>query len=235
MSSGFFGFFAHTGMLEVLEDAGLLPQRISGASAGALVGGAFAAGLSARAFAAELLALKREQFWDPAPGAGLLSGRLFRDRLESILPVKRFEDCRTPLAVSTFDLIGRRTRVLDKGLLAPAIQASCAVPFMFHPVWVDGVPLWDGGVTDRPGLVGMPTDEPVFYHHLASRSPWRRAKSPALRVPARALMVTLVIETLPRAGPFRLEAGARAYEEAKRATRVALRRPVKDGIVRISA
>ena len=30
MSSGFFGFFAHAGMLTVLEDEGFLPSRLSG-------------------------------------------------------------------------------------------------------------------------------------------------------------------------------------------------------------
>ena len=47
MSSGFFGFFAHCGVLSVLEDEGLVPSRASGSSAGALVTGAWAAGLDA--------------------------------------------------------------------------------------------------------------------------------------------------------------------------------------------
>ena len=49
MSSGFFGFFAHTGVVTVLEDEGLLPSRVSGSSAGALVGGAWAAGVRSNA------------------------------------------------------------------------------------------------------------------------------------------------------------------------------------------
>ena len=36
MSSGFFGFFAHTGVVEVLDEEGLRPARLYGASAGAL-------------------------------------------------------------------------------------------------------------------------------------------------------------------------------------------------------
>src|SRR3954463_15684284 len=84
LSSGFFGFFAHTGLMTVLEDEGLLPARLTGSRAGAPVAGLWAAGLSASTLRNELLALRREHFWDPAPGLGLLRGRLFRERLEGL-------------------------------------------------------------------------------------------------------------------------------------------------------
>ena len=71
MSSGFFAFFAHTGMLAALRARGLAPAHVAGASAGALVGGAWAAGLEPQELAAELTALRRADFWDPAPGLGL--------------------------------------------------------------------------------------------------------------------------------------------------------------------
>src|SRR4051794_35975321 len=128
MSSGFFGFFAHTGVLEVLEERGLLPRRVSGSSAGALVSGAWAAGLDPAALARELLALRRADFWDPALGAGFLRGRLFRERLQTMLPAREFSDCRVPLAVSVFDVFAQKTRVIDRGPIAAAIHASCAVP-----------------------------------------------------------------------------------------------------------
>jgi NTE family protein len=65
----------------------------------------------------------------------------------------------------------------------------------------------------------------VLYHHLSSRSPWRRPGSPALRVPERAGLVPLVIDGLPRVGPFRLDEGPRAFEVARRATHAALDAP----------
>ena len=43
MSSGFFGFFAHAGVVSVLEEEQLFPARVSGSSAGALIGGTFGA------------------------------------------------------------------------------------------------------------------------------------------------------------------------------------------------
>jgi NTE family protein len=46
-------------------------------------------------------------------------------------------------------------------------------------------------------------------------------------------MVTLVIEGLPRSGPFRLDAGRRALEQAREATKRALDAPILDGVVRV--
>ncbi len=223
LSSGFFGFFAHAGVLSVLEDEGLVPSRLSGSSAGALVAGAWAAGVDAQPLSRELLALRREDFWDPRPGIGLLAGRLFRTRLEALLPARSFAACRAPLALSVYDLVRRRTRVLAEGNVAAAIHASCAIPVLFQPVWHAGGLLIDGGVLDRPGLAGMPAGERVLYHHLASRSPWRRPGSPSLRLPRRAGLVPLVLEgVMPRVGPFRLSAGRLAFEHARVATRAAL-------------
>jgi NTE family protein len=235
MSSGFFGFFAHTGMLGALEERGLVPERVGGSSAGALVGGVWASGRSTEHIATTLLALRREHFWDPAIGPGLLRGRRFRELLEETLDARDFETCRVPAFTAVYDVVGRIVRVMDRGLLAPAIQASCAVPGLFHPVWLDGRPHVDGGVADRPGLSGTRPGERVLFHHLASRSPWRREGSKAMEIPTQEGMTTLVIEGLPRVGPFRLPAGKLAFEQARAATRRALGRPIQIDRVRISA
>lgn len=232
MSSGFFSFFAHTGFLTVLEDEGLVPSRISGSSAGALVGAAWAAGLDAPVLAAELERLQRRDFWDPGVGAGLLRGRMFRDRLERLLPARTFEEVRAPAAVSVFDVAARRTRIVDRGEIPSAIHASCAVPLLFHPVWIEGRAYLDGGILDRPGLDGMPREQKrVLFHHIASRSPWRSKEGAA--IPKRDGMITLVLEGLPRSGPFRLDEGRRAYRVAREATKRALdcKIPANDVVV----
>ncbi|MFT3766070.1 MAG: patatin-like phospholipase family protein [Minicystis sp.] len=233
LSSGFFGFFAHTGLMTVLEDEGLLPARLSGSSAGALVAGLWSSGVGAARIRDELHALRREHFWDPGPGLGLLRGRLFRERLESILAARTFAGCRAPLSISVYDVLSRTTRVLTEGDLAPAIQASCCVPFLFHPVWHGGRPLLDGGIADRPGILGLPRGERALHHHLASRSPWRAPGSDSMAVPARAGLVALVLGDLPRVGPFRLEQGPRAFAAARRAAQEALERRVDGEVVRV--
>ena len=223
MSSGFFGFFAHAGMLSVLEEAGLRPSRVTGSSAGALVGATWASGVDAQGLADELLGLERRDFWDPGFGVGLLRGRLFHERLERLLRAKSFEACRVPVAVSVFDIRTRTTHVIERGSLNVAVRASCAVPVLFHPVMIDGRPYFDGGILDRPGLFGMPAgEERVLFHHLTSRSPWRTK----LELPRREGMITLAIEDLPRSGPFKLDAGRRAFHVAREATLRALDRTI---------
>ncbi len=233
MSSGFFGFFAHAGFVRALDDEGLRPARVAGSSAGALVASFLASGLPLDDSAKLLVELERTQFWDPGPGLGLLRGERFRTLLASSLPVDAFERCPIPLAVSTYDALAHRTRVIDRGALVPAVYASCAVPLMFQPLFQQGRPLWDGGILDRPGLAGVPDGARVLYHHLASRSPWRRKNSPALEVPARANLAALVLRGLPRVGPFALELGPVAYRLAREATLAALDRPLAGGRVEL--
>lgn len=233
LSSGFFGFFAHAGALLALEEAGLLPTRVTGSSAGALAGGLWAAGLNAVELRDELFRLRREDFWDPGPGLGLLRGRLFRARLEALVPGATFQGCRAELALSVWDVFSRRTRVLASGPLAPAIQASCTLPGLFQPTWVDGRPLLDGGIADRPGLAGMPAGQRVLFHHLASRSPWRGSAS--IGVPRREGLVAVVTEGLPRVGPFRLPEGIHAFHAAHHAMQRALELPIVDGVVALQA
>ena len=235
LSSGFFGFFAHAGVVSVLEAEGLPPARLCGSSAGALVGGLWAAGLPPARICEELLTLRRQDFWDPRPGLGLLRGARFRARLEALLPVSSFEACPRPLAISAWDPLARETVVLRSGPPAQAIQASSSVPFLFQPVRIGGRWLLDGGVADRHGLAGAPPPlhgappPRLLYHHLTSRSPWRRANSPALAVPERPGLVAVALHGLPRSGPFRLARGAEAMAQAAERMRAALDEPAQAG------
>jgi NTE family protein len=231
MSSGFFGFFAHTGMLTALLEAGLVPVRVTGSSAGALVGGLWSAGLEPHQARAALEDLRRDEFWDPGPGLGLLRGKKFRALLERLLPARDFDKTRVPFAASVYDPLARRTVVVDDGAIAPAIHASCAVPVMFQPVRIGRRYYLDGGIADRPGLAGMPAGSRVFYHHLASRSPWRAQAS--MGIPARRDLFALAIHGLPRPSPFDLAVGPSAIDRAYESTRAALEKVPEDGVVNV--
>jgi NTE family protein len=221
MSSGFFGFFAHVGMLEALVEAKLVPRRVVGASAGALVAGAYAAGVPPRELANELISVRRSDFWDPGPGLGLLRGRRFRERLRRLVGERRLEETVVPASLVVHDILAHRAVPRNRGPMAEVIHASCAVPCLFQPVWLDGRPHLDGGILDRPGLSALELGERTLHHHLASRSPWRLHVHP----PRRPGLTALVLEDLPRSGPFSLEVGATAYRQALDATRRALARP----------
>jgi NTE family protein len=222
LSSGFFGFYAHAGLLSVLEDHGLVPRLVAGSSAGALAGGLWAAGVSAQTMSRTLSELERRDFWDPGVGFGLLRGRLFRERLESLLPLSAIEDTRISLAVSLFDIFGRRTVVRQSGSIAAAIHGSCALPGLFQPVWIDRRPYSDGGILDRPGWLGLDTETFTLAHHLPSRG-----KHPLTR---RAETTVLAVRNLPLVTPFSLRRGNEAFATARMAAQKALVTAVADVI-----
>lgn len=234
LSSGFFGFYAHCGMFSALEDAALQPSELSGASAGGLIAALWASGLSTSEISRRLLELDRQTFWDPGFGPGLLRGAKFRALLRELMPAQRFEQCRIPLALSVYDLGSRRTHVIQEGDLVSAVYATCCLPLLFQPIRINRRTVVDGGVADRPGLAGMRATR-VLYHHLASRSPWRRKNGAHTQLPIRENLQTLVIDGLPRVGPNKLQAGKQAYAMARLATQQALQQPLAGPVQRLSA
>lgn len=233
MSSGFFGFFAHFGVVKALHESGITPVRYTGSSAGALVGACVAAGCALDTLEHRLLSLTKTDFWDPSPGLGLLAGHHFRAMLDSLLPVKDLAHSATPVAVSAWHGRSRRTRVLTRGNAVEAIYASCAVPGLFQPARIMGQRYWDGGIADRHGLACTWPGERVLYHHLQSRSPWRTRQSIALIPPNRPNLISLTIDDLPRSGPNKLDLGYLALEHAYHATHKALGKRVLYGRVQV--
>jgi predicted acylesterase/phospholipase RssA len=157
LSSGFFGFFHHAGVLAALVERGIAPSRIAGNSAGALVGAMYASGLDPAAIAAALLAVRRADFWDAgwpltARGFGLLAGEKLGAHLARVLPVHGVAECRVPFAAGVYGLEDGRTRHLSAGSLVAAVRASCAVPYLFQPVEIGGRRYWDGGFAEKTPL-----------------------------------------------------------------------------------
>lgn len=222
MSSGFFSFFAHCGMLSVLEEEGLLPQRVTGSSAGALTAACWASGMASDEIRQLFFSISKKDIWDPGLGLGLLKGDKFRQRLRSTLPVQFIEQTPVPLAVSVYDRKSKQTHSYAEGDLATLVSASCAIPGLFQPVAYQHHSYWDGGIKDRPGLHPVTLGERVFYHHIVSRSPWRRKTDPALQVPVCENMASLAIAGLARSGPSKLVKGPVAYQQARQATQRAL-------------
>jgi len=236
LSSGFFGFFAHAGVVHALEEAALTPALVGGSSAGALVAGLWGAGVPAAAIRDRLFSLERRDFWDPDPlfglggarGFGLLRGDRFEQLLgEALAPVgvRDFVECKTPVRVVAFDVGTRRTVTLHEGPLVPAIRASCSVPGMFQPALVGRRRLLDGGIADRAGIAAASDGARVLYHHLPTHSPWRRFTPSQNRVPAWPRLHLLHEPSLPRLSPFHLGRGPRAFELARQMVLRALASP----------
>jgi NTE family protein len=237
LSSGYFGFFAHLGMLKALHEANLTPQRYTGASAGALVAGLSAAGCDVDTLKNRLFEINKADFWDPCwhlglflgrgLNGGLLKGHDFRAMIAELAPVTRIEDCPTPLTLSTYDIAAKKTQVFTQGDLSSLIYASCALPLLFQPIKYNNRWLSDGGIKDRPALASIIENERVLYHHIASVSPWRKKNSPALQLPEKNNLVGIAIEGLPRSGPNKLDNGKIAYKMAYQTMQHLLEQPIQ--------
>jgi NTE family protein len=185
-SSGFFGFFAHAGVLSALRTLSIDPIGYAGTSSGAIVAAMAASGMDDESIRALLFNLKKEDFWDPNPFAslireglrgfkgtrGYLRGEGFA-RLLSGLPVKRIENCPKPLAISATNLTERKETVFTRGDLAKAVQASGAVPMLFEPVNIKGTLYLDGGIVNKAPVktvVGLWAPQTVVIHYIASHN-----------------------------------------------------------------
>jgi len=182
LSAGYFGFFGHVGFLQALEDAGVSVDCYGGTSAGALVGAMAASGKSPRQILDRLMALRRDDFWDPDPlgalgglrghgATGLLKGARFRALLERELPA-RFEDLEHRCLIVATNLTRNQPQAFHSGPLPSRVHASCAYPGMFRATEVDGELFWDGGLVDKAPAVALARafrPDVLLVHYLPSR------------------------------------------------------------------
>ena len=149
LSGGAARGIAHVGVIRALEENDIPIDAIAGASAGALVGGAYAAGLTVD----ELEKMARAFRWRRTARLslsrlGFQSNARMEKFLREHLPVTRFEDLKIPFAALAMDL-HRGTAVVfrDTGDLPFAIRASTCIPAVYTPARDnEGRWLVDGGL-----------------------------------------------------------------------------------------
>jgi NTE family protein len=150
------------GMLQVLAEHGFVPDRIYGASVGAINGVAFA-GDPTRAGVERMtevwLGLNRETVY---PQGRLHGPWMYFQQRESVyansglrtiidngVTYERLEDSDIPVEVVATSLADGRERWFTYGPVADAVLASSAVPAIFPPVVIDDEQFIDGGVVNN--------------------------------------------------------------------------------------
>jgi predicted acylesterase/phospholipase RssA len=195
LSSSFCGYHAHAGFLTELIKQGIQPDRISGASAGALVAGLWGAGvrderlqhlLGSAAFKWafwEWLAIPRFHLCLTGFGpSGMLTGKRFRKFLHRHISDAMLEDLTDPqieIAVTNISLLS--SQIKSSGKLLDLIVASLAVPMLFAVQKIDGHEYLDGGIANAlpyEHWLDQPEIHTIIIHKIAHQAtfqkvPWR--------------------------------------------------------------
>ena len=140
---------AHAGILKVLLEAGIKPQILSGASAGAIISALYAGGYSPeemKEFFKQEDLFDRRKLAFAFPKLGLVDPEAFRELFQSYFPEDRFEVLSHPIHIMTTNLLTGKAEVFSEGELITPVLASCAVPGIFSPLEIEGAPHGDGGI-----------------------------------------------------------------------------------------
>ncbi|MEA9357230.1 patatin-like phospholipase family protein [Bacteriovorax sp. PP10] len=167
LGAGFFGFFAHLGFIEALKQEGIEFSMISGSSAGALVGAILGSNISTPDALKLLAEVPVKDVWDPGFGLGYLKWKNVENILRANLH-PRLEELSLNIAVSTFEVGTFKTKIFTEGETAPIVRASCTPPFLVHPAKINGKRYFDGGIFDKPGIMGIPKEKRSVSHFLMS-------------------------------------------------------------------
>jgi NTE family protein len=159
LSGGGVGGIAHIGVIKALEEHGIRPSIISGASAGAIVGAFYAAGYSTNEIleffqTTSLFSIKNYA----VRKAGFVDTNKFYNIFKQYFPEDSFEALKKKLYISTTNIISGKTKFFHEGLLIHPLLASAAVPGVFSPMIIENELYADGGITNNFPTEPLMTD-----------------------------------------------------------------------------
>lgn len=141
--------FAHVGVIQVLEEAGIRPTLVTGTSAGSLVAALYASGKTGMQLQQVAESMEEATFADwtlPIFSRGLLRGDALARYVHAQVGGRLIEDLPLPLGIVATDLNSGQGVLFQRGDTATAVRASSAVPAVFQPVRVAGREYVDGGL-----------------------------------------------------------------------------------------
>jgi len=145
---------SHIAFLQALDDLGVRPAVIAGASIGAVIGGFYAAGVSGARLEQLVKDIGFRDLYKIVLDFSILSnsaifkGKGVEDFLSREIPARTFEEFEIPLKVVATNFWDRRQVVFESGNLINAIRASMAMPAVFEPVRLNDMVLVDGGAVN---------------------------------------------------------------------------------------
>jgi NTE family protein len=150
LSGGAARGFAHLGALQALEDYGIVPTHVSGASMGAILGAIYAAGVPVH----RIYSFAREQhylgLYRPSLNGALFRTTFLEKMLEHLIPNNNtFESLEKKMYVCITNLNTAAYEIVCSGSLKDKIVASASIPFIFEPSIIGAFTYVDGGLTNN--------------------------------------------------------------------------------------
>jgi NTE family protein len=141
--------FAHVGVIQVLEEAGIKPDLVVGTSAGSLVGALYASGKNGAQLLTVAKTMEEAAFTDwtlPFVSRGMFRGEALARYVSEQLGGRKIQDLPMPLGIVATDLNSGEGVLFQRGDAATAVRASSAVPAVFMPVKIGAREYVDGGL-----------------------------------------------------------------------------------------
>jgi NTE family protein len=139
--------FAHIGVIQVLDEAGIRPDLVAGTSAGSLVGALWASGLDGAQLGRLAASMAESTIADWGfPGRGLLRGDALARYVRDQTGARPIEQMPRPLGIVATDLDSGEAILFRRGDTGLAVRASSAVPAVFLPVPIGMREYVDGGL-----------------------------------------------------------------------------------------
>jgi NTE family protein len=141
--------FAHVGVLQVLEEAGIKTDLVVGTSAGSLVGALHASGKTGAQLQRIAETMEESTITDwalPFLNRGVLRGEALARYVSNQTQGRKIEDLPIRLGIVATDLNLGEGVLFQRGDTATAVRASSAVPSVFLPVRINNRDYVDGGL-----------------------------------------------------------------------------------------
>ncbi|MCX7265975.1 MAG: patatin-like phospholipase family protein [Betaproteobacteria bacterium] len=149
LGSGAARGFAHVGVIQVLEEAGIQPELVVGTSAGSLVAALYASGKNAGQLQRVAETMEEAEITDwmmPILNRGALRGEALARYVNTQVGGRLIEQMKIPLGIVATDLNSGEPVLFRRGNTGSAVRASSSVPAVFQPVRIGTREYVDGGL-----------------------------------------------------------------------------------------